>query len=337
MTAEHKYDYIVTPYPEKLATLLRVPYPILWILISGLLLSIQSGAFFFAHGKPFCCWPYIVFCLLPAILAITIVRFSKILEDFTPSLMSFLSWPEAQTLDWYSEKIRLIFNPRRMSIVGVCFILAMLHWTRTLPLYPKETLPKLTFLAILLIVQFIGGSMLYVMWHIALMVRALGKIDAIKISIYQHPLSSVKAVGALMARFAFTIVLIYIFGASYSLVCMSTASVLVTDLIFGAIVLVFFFFPQMEIHKLMFKVKHQRLIRFSAHLETALQQVAENPSRETVQQVRELFDIQRSLNEMGEWPFNTKMFMAILTGIAVPLIAVLLQASCQWVEKVFIK
>ncbi len=338
MATEHSYDYIVTPYPEYWAKKLHVAYPILWGLFSGALFCLQLGTLLLAGERErlICSsvWPYVALSLLPAILAITIVRFSKILEDFSPSLMSFVTWPKEKALDWYSGQVRKIFDTRRMCIVGLCFICSLLYVTLNSPVLPSATAPRIVFLIIMLAIQFFGGGMLYVMWHIARMIRELGQIDAIKISVYQHPMSSVKAVGVLMAKVAFTIVLIYLFGISYSMFCTPTKAVLATNFIFGLIVLFFFIFPQMEIHRLMVKVKHQRLIQFSGHLENALQQVAENPSGEAAQHVKELFDIQNSLNEMGEWPFNTKMFMTIFTGIAVPLLAVLLQIACQWIEKV---
>jgi len=68
-----------------------------------------------------------------------------------------------------------------------------------------------------------------------------------------------------------------------------------------------------------------RLREFSRHLEEALEGVTREPSRESVQRVRELFEIQKSLNEMGEWPFDTRKVFLIISGIAIPLIVVLLQ------------
>ena len=75
----------------------------------------------------------------------------------------------------------------------------------------------------------------------------------------------------------------------------------------------------------MLKVKHQKLRNFSIYLEEALEKVTEDPSQGNLQRVKELFGIQQSLSQMGEWPFDTKVLFTILTGIAVPIIAALIQ------------
>lgn len=70
-------------------------------------------------------------------------------------------------------------------------------------------------------------------------------------------------------------------------------------------------------------------MNFSNYIEESLQAVTEDPSVGNIQRVRELFEIQRSLNGMGEWPFNTKLLLTLLTGIAIPIFVVLLQIICS--------
>ena len=163
------------------------------------------------------------------------------------------------------------------------------------------------------------------MLRISIMVYKLGKIDEMKVSIYQHPVTSIKAIGKLMSRLALTILIIYIFGMSYFFTYIPSTSILFMNLFFGVLVLGFFIYPQINVHKIMSKMKHRKLMRFSAYLEESLQAVTEDPSGANIQRVREMFEIQRSLNGMGEWPFNTKLLLTIVTGIGIPILVVLIQ------------
>jgi hypothetical protein len=79
----------------------------------------------------------------------------------------------------------------------------------------------------------------------------------------------------------------------------------------------------------MSKVKHIKLRVFSEYLENALDKVTKDPSSENIQRVRELFEIQNSLNGMGEWPFDTKLLLTIIIGIAIPVVLVILQIVCS--------
>jgi hypothetical protein len=171
------------------------------------------------------------------------------------------------------------------------------------------------------------------MLRISIMVYKLGRIDELKVSIYQHPVTSVRAIGKLMSRLALTILIIYIFGMSYYFGDNPGTLMLFMNLFFGILVLGFFIYPQINVHKMMSKVKHKKLMRFSSYLEESLQAVTEDPSGVHIQRVRELFEIQRSLNGMGEWPFNTKLLLTIITGIGIPVLVVLIQIICSWLNK----
>jgi len=182
--------------------------------------------------------------------------------------------------------------------------------------------PKIISLSILALVCFLGGGTLYSMAAIANMVHELGKLQAIKISIYQHPVTSVKAVGSLLNRISLYMIAIYLLAISviYFEPALCKKHMIGLAILFGVIVVSFFIFPQYKIHKIMAKVKHMKLRKFSAYLEESLEAVTKEPSRRNVQKVRELFEIQHSLNGMSEWPFDTKLLLIIITSIAIPLI-----------------
>lgn len=330
------YDYIVTPYPEQFARIVRLPYPLVYLLLSFTLFGIyllscyQSGENF-EHAEFIA-----LFSFLTGSIAVAIIWFSKALEKFTPSILLFIDWPKEQTLAWYETKIRSIFRLKWMAICGVALSTVCLISIYCTPLWKNfKGAPKIVFVAIYFLACFLGGGLLYSMGTIAKMVYDLGKIDSIKVSIYQHPVTSVKAVGALLNRISLSVIAIYLLGISsiyFERELLHANHINFLSILFGAVVIFFFVFPQNKIHKIMSKVKHLKLRKFSIYLEESLESVTKDPSRRNVQKVRELFEIQRSLNGMGEWPFDTRLLIIILTGVAIPLIIGLLQVLCNFIK-----
>jgi len=62
------------------------------------------------------------------------------------------------------------------------------------------------------------------------------------------------------------------------------------------------------------------MVQFLGSIIECLEKVTTDPSQDNVQRVRELFEIQTSLNGMGEWPFDTKLLIIVITGIGIPLL-----------------
>jgi len=321
---EKDYDYIVTPFHEKLARVFPIPYPVVWMIYSCILLT--PHIFLLLTSKETSLLiPHLIMGFLPANLSIATIWFSKLLERFTPSMFIFIDWPKDKCLKWYDSEINSIFNSKRMCHSGILMAVVMLPFVLIGPLMPKYIWAQTTFLIIMFILNFFAGSMIYTMIRMWIMVYKIGNIKEIKVSVYQHPVTSVKAVGKLLSRITLTIVAIYIFGVSYLIFSKPDVIMFLMCSFFGIFVIAFFIFPQIKIHKIMSKIKHKRLRQFSVHIEEALQAVTSDPSGKNVQKVRELFEIQQSLNQMGEWPFDTKLLFTILTGVGIPIALVLLQ------------
>ena len=208
-----------------------------------------------------------------------------------------------------------------LAPICICSISTFDFWRNSSPF-------SLTVLAIIVtLIGFLGGTLLFVILRIAIMIHRIGNIEAIKVSVYQHPLSSIKAVGSLLFRISIIALFVYFFGISmlFTGIKQHGGMVFIIIAFFGAVVVLFFILPQVKIHQIMFKVKHQRLRDFSVHLESALEQVTMDPSQINIQRVRELFEIQKSLNGMGEWPFDLQLLLLLITGIAIPIAVVVIQ------------
>ncbi len=318
------YDDIVTPFQEKISSYFKLPYPIPWLLFSCLLIYLHYLAMH-DYTDITSILPYAILGALPCILPTASIWFSKLLERFTPSMLMFIYDKNNNCLEWYESEIRSIFNNKRMCQSGLAMVILMLPIAFNSPLLPVFYSSIVTYILIIISVNFFAGAMIYNMIRIWVMIYRLGRANQIKVSVYQHPLTSVKAVGKLMSKLSFTMIGIYIFGISYQIFTEPAPSIIFVCGFFGIFVLLFFLGPQIEIHKIMSKMKHERLMTFSEHLEESLQKVSSNPNRANLQKVRELFGIQQSLNKMGEWPFDTKLLLTIITTLALPIVIVLIQ------------
>jgi len=322
------FDYIVTPFPERMTRIFHLPYPLVWLIFSCFLFGLHAGSCLYSGNPVKPIMRLVILALLPGCIAIGIIWFSKALEKFTPSILLFIDWPREKILEWYESELRAIFNLKWMALTGVALAgLCLMSGYSGDFWVGFKNLPTITFRIIMVTIGFLGGGMFYAMIRIALMVNKMGELGAIKVSVYQHPLTSVKSVGILLSKIAFTAVGIYLLGMLYVFTKTGEHGKLVLLIVgfFGAVVASFFIFPQIKIHQIMSKVKHMRLKKFSIHLEEALEGVTKEPSRENIQRVRELFEVQKSLNEMGEWPFDTRLLLGVVTGVAIPLIVVVLQ------------
>lgn len=327
---DHHYDEIVTPFTERIADVFKIHYIVFWVIIGFIVTFIHAAIMSKYEGIQIdIMWPSISFGMLPSANIIATIYFSKLLERFTPSLYNILSWEKNTSIIWYTRQLRKIFSDKNFVISGLAMCLLLTPIALYGPLLPEHYIARISFMVLMSIVTFTSGGILYSLVTIIIMLDDLAKTNALKVSIYQHHLTSIKAIGSLMTKISITALLLYFLGISYSMACEQTMITAITTAIFGVIILLLFILPQLKVHNIMSRVKQKRLIVFSMHLEKSLHDVTINPSEGNISQVRELFAIQNSLNEMNEWPFDTKMLITVLTGIAVPILLVLLQVICK--------
>jgi hypothetical protein len=87
----------------------------------------------------------------------------------------------------------------------------------------------------------------------------------------------------------------------------------------------FFLLPHIGIHRIMALEKQQQLAFFSAHLEEAMKKSRTEPSLENIQKLRELFELQKHLKAVNDWPFNISLVWQLISTLFIPLLIVLLE------------
>lgn len=326
----HDLDGIVAPLAERMADAARVHYAVFWALLGCVVTVAHVSITARYEGSTLrILWPAVLFGQFSSATIIANIYCSKLLERFAPHLCTILAWERDKTLAWYSSELRSIFSDRYMALCGGLMALVFMPIIFFGPMFPKHPLAQVSFVAVMVAVTVTAGGLLHSLLGMLLMLDKLSRIDAVRVSVHQQPLEGIRALESLTTRISFVTLLLYSVGMSHGILFMRNGITLVTTFIFGMVIFMVFIVPQMKIRAIMARVRRERLRLVSARLEAALQDIAGSPSGGDDAQVRELSAIRDSLAKRSEWPFDTRMLLAILAGIAVPVTFVLVQALCR--------
>jgi len=269
-----------------------------------------------------------------AYVPIAITWATKKLSEFGQVLPYIIDQPESESTLWYRDQLKTVHSSKRMCIFGAMFVvtfvpsvgIATKWWQFPFSWFDSSACDVfLTFM--LIVAAFMIGTGLHLILYTAILVFRLSELD-LRITIYQHPLTSIKAVGRLYLKFA---LLVAIADAAFILVFILSplkltpfiASWLIA---MSLVAMVYFVAPLLRIHTKMSEVKHDKIRQFSAHLEETLREVTTEPSSETVERLQGLLEIQGHLQGMSEWPFDFRAIIALLGTSIVPIISTLIEA-----------
>jgi len=128
------YDYMVTPFFERITRKLPLPYQISWLIISEIIFLFHYLVLLFFADDKYTSFEYLlvesIAPILLALIIISIISFSKRLENFTLALKIFINLPEDKLLEWYSALVNDAFSSKRMVAYGLplgllCVVLAI--------------------------------------------------------------------------------------------------------------------------------------------------------------------------------------------------------------------
>lgn len=315
-----KYDYIVTPFPERIGEWLKLPYTAAWLLIFSVFLSIRLFTIF-SNGEPLItAIPSAGFIFLPCALGILIVSYSKLLEQFTPIMSELLNCSTKQAALDFEDEIRKIFNDKWMITAGLAFMLLFVPIVRHGGFYPTALTSQIAFLLNMAFMGFMGGAMLTVMVKIVIMVWKIGHSGVLKIQLFCHPHVSINSVGTLLGKISISLMIVYFFTVLSMIPVHIDKLTLSITITFAIVVVAFFIIPQIKIHQIMVANKYGKVSMLSELVEKALDKVKESPTQENISQIQQLFDIHKSLNEIREWPFNLQLLLSVIGSVIIPLI-----------------
>ena len=93
---------------------------------------------------------------------------------------------------------------------------------------------------------------------------------------------------------------------------------------FGIFFMLYFIIPQWNVHKTLIKLKQKRLRKLVKQVDSTFDKVAQNPTRENIQQLRSLFEVQQVVNGKSPWSFGITELLVLLGSVIVPLIILII-------------
>lgn len=93
----------------------------------------------------------------------------------------------------------------------------------------------------------------------------------------------------------------------------------------GATIIGLFLSPLFSIHRVMVAEKRIQLVSLSSLIQSALVRINDEPSPQNLQQLKEMFQLQKHLQDLDDWPFNSKMLWQLISVLLIPLMLVLIE------------
>ena len=240
----------------------------------------------------------------------------------------FIDHDEKSLRLWYERQLRRSYSDIWPILFGVAFVLVESFTTGpTIRQFsPSGTSVFYLRFAYEIVGFFFLGMGVWALLNVMLLPIALTKYN-IRVSLNQLSGRGLQALGSAYFRMSLAITFTFmplVVAAVISPV-MNDTSILVWMAIGTLSIFGFFLLPQIGIHRIMSQEKNNRLLKFSHHLEEALERSLKEPTSENMQRLRELFDLQNHLKNMNEWPFNVNTVWQLITALLIPVVLAILE------------
>ncbi len=312
----HQYLSELLPFPS--------PFPLPWLIIAApifvigyMITSIRKEGLYAAE-----------FGLIAA-LGNAVVYFEMLVDEvadhFPHLVMGKREEVEKLLREWYKQTFWSLKDMIAGALMGV--LLVVVWWfDPPVPLVLASTPGKVYIYVASFLVGFLGGSMLWAMFRIATLMLWLGKKVEIRPSVFDSSTSPLRAVSAVLWKVSFTAIAIYVSIILWLILCANRRGVLTMSvaITFGIIFILYFIIPQWNIHKTLLKLKRDRLNKLVKQVDSAFDQVAQNPTRENIQQLRSLFEVQQVVNGKSPWSFGITELLVLLGSVIVPLLILII-------------
>jgi hypothetical protein len=246
--------------------------------------------------------------------------------SFLDILIEIVELPLAEIEKWYEHQEMRIFHDRRMFLAGFAMILI----SHSLGLDNngisfQSPLPNALLYAYYHMGAFTVGIGLYTVLMTGLMVHQIGRLPLdINIIISRK----IQSIGVLYSQFTICAASVYIGWGIFHMLTpeqFSSFKKIFWFAFFGLLLILYFILPQYGIHRMIIETKKQKVNTFSQKMRNVAEKAFADPVRENISCLRSMFDIQRQLDEMSEWPFGSYEVVHISLIVIIPLIVVLLE------------
>ena len=337
VTTVKKEEPLVIPLQEKWVKRFRINPWLSWLIIGEVLGGAAYLAVLLSHGVM--TWIgqlAFMYAIVVMIAGAGPIWVRDELEKLLPAFNTFIKLHPTKIRDWYTNELRRVFSPTGMILSGIpTSALAMWSFIYMTDWYSKPviwwgtTSGNWTVTVVVSILNFLLGMAIYLITQLAVMIHRIPNLP-LEMTIYQHPSSSISAVGAVLQKFttvcAITLGLVSLTAIPLSPFRYQMGMILVIWLtVAGCIVVAFFIFPQYRLHVAMSNAKANKIRTFAASLSKALDTAIRKPTSDQVAYVKELFEIYQHLIQMPEWPFNARNLFSLLSAVIFPILLSIIQ------------
>ena len=250
----------------------------------------------------------------------------KKIISFQDILIEIVELPLAETEEWYERQELRIFHDKKLFLAG--FVMILISHALGLDnngISYQSALLNVLIYAYYYLAVFIVGAGLYIVLMTGFMVHQIGKLPLdINIIISKK----IQSIGVLYSKFTICAASVYITWGIFHMLTptqFSSFKMIVWYVFFGMLLIFYFVLPQYGIHKMIIETKNQKVKAFSYRLRAVAEKAFADPVKENVSCLRSMFDIQRQLDEMSEWPFGSYEVVHISLIVIIPLTIVLLE------------
>jgi hypothetical protein len=269
---------------------------------------------------------FFILSFLIALESIIVFWAHKKIKSFQDTLLEIVELPPAEIKEWFERQELRIFHDKRLILPGFAMILIAhaLGLDNNGISYQSAVLNILIYGYYYLSV-FIVGIGLYIVIMTGLMVHQIGKLP-LDITIIIS--KKIQSIGVIYSKFTICAACVYITWGVFHMLTptqFSSFRMISWYVFFGLLLIFYFVLPQYGIHRMIIETKKQKVNTFSSKLRAVAEKAFANPVKENVSCLRSMFDIQRQLDEMSEWPFGSYEVVHISLIVVIPLVVVLLE------------
>lgn len=318
----------VKSYPERLIGWIPLPYwlslTILWelLFLIDYLLSLNAPSS--KDHLP----EFGLLILFYSFTSISIIYCSKILIHLYTNLSLFIDHPEQELFNWYQKRLKVSYHGVGPIVTGLAFVVLERFTVGDIirGLTPQDEVLRIFRDSYLSVGFFFVGMGIWSLVQVMLIPMQLTQFK-IKVALHQVSGIGLQALGGSFFKMSISIAFTFL-----PIVLAALASPLRNNMIIvgwqiigSVMIFCFFLLPQIGIHRIMAGEKQNRLVAFSGHLEEAIERSLKDPTVENMQRLKELFELQKHLREMNEWPFNVNTLWQLITALLIPLLLALLE------------
>ncbi|MCB2228351.1 MAG: hypothetical protein KQH53_16855 [Desulfarculaceae bacterium] len=320
-------------WQTKTQELVGLPFPWPWLFIAAILFGVALAL---AYQEPInekLIRLYGILCILIAGLANAVVFFEMLVDEAADTWPSLLEEKKEVANAWISLWYdRMFWSSKNIwCALAMMLLLARSNYA-TVESFHLEHLSTIIYTYLLLfIMSFMSGSTLWVMLCIARMFWSLGRAVRIRPSIFDTRTSVLRAASSVMFKVSLVGAGLYLLGLSIIYFCKTQLDghQLFLLVFFGIFILGYFIVPQRNIHKALVEIKRSHLSKLVVQIERYFTAVTEDPTKENIDKLHDLFGVQAVLNSKTVFPSGLAELLSLIGSIFIPLLALLYEVMSK--------